>query len=471
MVFTRLNQTFAFHASPEDFISSQLEELAISEPDLLPSSGEKSIIRASILNRNVHVVASYQLCSEILRSDGQQPSNRIRPSNPHEELGPHTFAVGPAYRELLADWFPAPNILMEDGVAHSQHKELWKEQLSSLPSSATTITREIARTFIKSAWQPGTRLDLYESLKALSWDLILGAFLGLDRMREQKQFLVVEAAQEALLRGQFSLFPVSINTRFWQSARSKGLRARADLQTMLAEYIQRQAPSTCPLLRQTQCTQADVSSHSLLFTSSIVNKALSSLLTAVLANLFLMPGETSLAALVRSCTGQDRQATLRSIILETERLSPPVIGVMRRVQQDINLLTDDSERTLHAVPAGHDLWLYFAGAGRDGSVFEDAQRFHFDRFMNVDGQDMPQGFGFGAGSKACLGSDTVRQIITTVALELIEAGIELKGTIDEQGVRGWLGWDEVPPSAFAKDLKQLPCQRPRNPVTVTVRNV
>jgi hypothetical protein len=69
-VFTRLNQTFAFHASPEDFISSRLQELAVSEPDLLPSNGEKWIIRALILNLNVHVVTSYQLCEEILHYGG-----------------------------------------------------------------------------------------------------------------------------------------------------------------------------------------------------------------------------------------------------------------------------------------------------------------------------------------------------------------------------------------------------------------
>jgi hypothetical protein len=48
----------SFHASLEDFIYSRLKELAVFEPGLLPSSGEKGIIRASILNRNVRVVTS-----------------------------------------------------------------------------------------------------------------------------------------------------------------------------------------------------------------------------------------------------------------------------------------------------------------------------------------------------------------------------------------------------------------------------
>jgi hypothetical protein len=108
MVFTRLNQTLTFHASPEDFISSRLQEFAASEPHLLPTSGEKGIIRASILNRHVHVVSSYRLSKEILQNDGQRPSTRIRGANPDDELRRDTFAVGPAYRELMADWFPSP---------------------------------------------------------------------------------------------------------------------------------------------------------------------------------------------------------------------------------------------------------------------------------------------------------------------------------------------------------------------------
>jgi hypothetical protein len=89
-------------------------------------------------------------------------------------------------------------------------------------------------------------------------------------------------------------------------------------------------------------------------------------------------------------------------------------------------------------------------------MFEDAERFHFDRFMHEDREDQPRGFSFGAGAKACLGADTTRRIIATIADGLIEAGVELEGAISEQGARGWVGWEDVPPSAIARGLKQLP---------------
>lgn len=162
---------------------------------------------------------------------------------------------------------------------------------------------------------------------------------------------------------------------------------------------------------------------------------------------------------------------LKSTIPETERLSPLEIGVMRRGWQDTALSTTLGGDERHDVPARHDVWLYLAGANRASTVFGDAERFHFDCFMHEDREDRPRGFSFGAGAKACLRADTARRIIATIADGLVEAGVELEGAIGEQGVRGCLGWGDVPPSAIARDLKQPPSQRPRNPVMVTVRTV
>jgi hypothetical protein len=88
------------------------------------------------------------------------PSDRIHASKEGEELRSDTFAVGPTYRKLMADWFSAPNILTDDGITHFEHKGRWKEQLSTLPSDAETVARNKARAFIKSALTPRTKLDL-----------------------------------------------------------------------------------------------------------------------------------------------------------------------------------------------------------------------------------------------------------------------------------------------------------------------
>jgi hypothetical protein len=45
----------------------------------------------------------------------------------------------------------------------------------------------------------------------------------------------------------------------------------------------------------------------------------------------------------------------------------------------------------------------------------------------------------GQGEKACLGADTARRIISTIADVLIKAGVALEGGIGEYGVGGWMG--------------------------------
>ena len=462
-MFTTLNQSLAFHQSPEAFISSRLQELSATTPDALPfTTGGAKITKASILNRQVHIVSSYQICKNILNADKGLPADSVKSASSSAQ-GASLFSAGPAYRELMKDWFGEDNLLLEDAEVHAQHKDAWKRQMASLPVDLEPHLQKIARAFIESEFRPGKRIDLYETLKTLSWKLFLGAFLGLDADEDNETYTQVEQAQETLLRGQFSLFPVSINTPFYRSARSKGLHAKTQLQQLLSKHFQQHKPANCPLLRNSDVTRDDIARHCLLFTSSIANKALASLLTASIMNIFMMPGQ-NLASLLRAQSRESQAKILQSILLETERLSPPVVGVMRRVEEDIVL--NDGTEEIHSVPKGHDIWLYFVGASRDENAFEDAQTFQFDRFM---ADATPQGFAFSGGTKTCLGRDVTRAMISIVAEEMLSAKLQLRGGLQSEGVQAWLGWKSTEGvQAFAKDLKQLPCQRPRLPVWVQV---
>lgn len=467
-MFTTLNQSLAFHQSPEAFISSRLQELSAKNPNSLPSlTGGANISRASILNRQVHIVSSHEICSAILNSDSDQGTGSIKAMSPTTRTS-RLFSAGPAYRELMKDWFGEDSILLEDGPVHTQHKEAWRAQIASLHTDLEPQLRETTRAFLAREFQPGKRINLYETLKTLAWELLLGAFLGPDNDSDAKSSTThakVEALQELLLRGQFSLFPVSLNTFFYQSPRSRGLHARAQLQGLLSARIRGQ--TACPLLRKGDIDRDDIARHSLLFTSSIANKAVASLMTASVMNVFLMPGG-DLAGLLRGSDGDGRRQVLRSVLRETERLSPPVVGVMRRVEEEA-VLNDGADEVGegHVVSKGHDVWMYFVGASRDESVFEDAQMFRFDRFVADDAA--PQGFAFGDGGKACLGRDVARLMVSIVVDEMLDADFELHGEPQSEGVQAWLGW-KAPrgAEAFARDLKQLPCQRPRRPVWVEV---
>ena len=466
------------------------------------------VVRARVLNRNVAVVSSWRLCRDVLAAttttttvttsatrdgggdygQGMMPSSSssssISPALPttsdgaqHQTSRSSLFAARPAYKELMADFFPLPNILLEDFEEHERQRGRWEGHLEGFAEEVKEGVRGIVGEFVRTRWMrtpmptptqdddngSGCVINVYETMKDLAWRVLLGMFLQL--APEDERFAKVEELQETLLRGQFSLFPVALNTGFWRSPRSKGLEARRKLQGLLKSHVQAQ-DAGCPLLRQGKVSKDDIASHAILFTSSIAAKALASLLTASFLNLFLMQGETSLVERIRSEGEENGKILLRSILLETERLSPPVVGIMRRVQEDVILSTPQGQPDI-LVPSGWDVWLYFVGAGRDKDVYHLPDTFVPERFISPE--ETSEGFAFGSGSKACLGKYINRMIVSTVMETIMEANLRFEGTVEAEGVRGWLGWESgVGAEAFARDLKQLPCQRPKDPINVRV---
>lgn len=464
-ILSTISQSLSFHSSPDAFLSSRQHGRGAER-----EQSRVQAVRAKILNRDVAVVSSYEHCRQILslneHAGASSPLEQrsILAAHPGQTLGRSSFGILPAYRELMADFFPPPNLLLMDAPAHEARRRDWNGHMSEVCRRAPATILEIAKDEL-SSWPDGTGLDLYDRMKDLSWKILLALFLRLDPT--DKTYSEVVSLQEDLLRGQFSLVPVSISTPFWSSPRARGLRARRKLQEVLKRIIDAQHPA-CPFHhgQESNIPQEELASNALLFTSSIAVKALASLLTASLLNLFLFPGEQSLANQARQLDPGPREAFLQSILLETERLSPPVIGVMRRAQQDIILKQDpppEGPDTL--VPTGWDAWLYFVGAARNESVYEQAGKFVPTRFVGET--QPPPVLTFGFGDKTCLGRDITRQIVQTVAAVMVDSGMDLHGSVDSEGVRAWLGWDgNVTVESIARDVKQLPCQRPRRPIMV-----
>ncbi len=463
-MLSTLSQSMAFHSSPESFVSSRTKNIPSSSTNQ-PSDGKTSttlpsIVRARILNRNVAVVSSHQFCKDVLEAETGRSQDSFKTAS-GEPPGSNTFSVNAAYEQLMSDFFPPPNILLLDRSTHDEHRKLWHKQLSSFPADVSSIIHDLAKAHFTS-WTSGSTLDLYNKMKDLSWCILLSIFLHLSPT--DKKFSTVESLHETLLRGQFSLFPVVVNTPFWRSPRSKGIDARKQLQKLLSDHIQ-SMDATCPFLKAGKVPPRNVACNALLFTSSIAVKALASLLTATFMNLFLMPSQPSLADRLREECPANRAILLTSILRETERLSPPVVGVMRRINQDLIFQSPPGQAPI-LVPAGWDMWLYFVGAARDSTVYERGEQFLPERFVS---EGTEEGYAFGGGSKQCLGRDTVREIVKVVTSTALGLDIGLEGEVQGEGVRGWLGWETaVSPEAFARDLKQLPCQRPRQPIQVRV---
>ena len=409
-----------------------------------------------------------------------------------EEETANRLSSSKAYDELMKPFFPAPNLLLSDPPAHGPMKQSWIAKMASLPGTFRPLIRGLILDHF-SCIAPGSSVDLYDSMKALSWRILLSIFISSPGTEEASQEAAqIESLQEELLRGQFSLMPVSVNIGFWQTARSKGLEARKKLQALLSARVKDGAKS-CPFATTTPQEQNDVASHMLLFTSSLAVKALASLLTAVILNLYIFregdksKEQCSLAErLVTTLSEGEEVSEVKSMILETERLSPPIVGIMRRAIQDIVLRPSisalNAPQTL--IPQEWDLWIYFVGAARDSAMFgETAETFLPNRYCNQKRENsVDEGLAFGAGAKSCLGQQMMREVAMTVVETCL--GIQSKETSLKHnpavmisadihriptGVQGWLGWQtKVKPEQWAKDMKQLPTQRPLKPLMVEV---
>ena len=427
--------------------------------------------RAKVLNRNIAVVSSYDHIKKLLC----------------DEANTSKLSAGKAYDDLMAPFFPPPNLLLADGPSHQLNKDSWVSRMASLPAEIQSLVQETLLSHFRDIPSEST-VDLYESMKALSWKLILSIFISSsdERDQAQKDAAEIESLQEDLLRGQFSLFPVTISTPLWRSPRAKGLAARKKLQSLLKARVQKRNRS-CPFAISDSAEEDDIASHLLLFTSSLAVKSLASLLTAVMLNLYVYRDEassqqaTSVASRILSLElARDRDELLKSTILETERLSPPVVGIMRRTTQDITLSAQEERLQDTLIPQGWDVWLYFVGAARDPAVFgKTADSFLSGRYYKTVeiAEDPRPGFAFGAGPKSCLGEALMREVVTTVAKTCLgmnggsRARVVLEASMNDvpTGVQGWLGWEkDVKPEDWARDMKQLPTQRPIKGVTVKV---
>ncbi|KAF2678471.1 cytochrome P450 [Lentithecium fluviatile CBS 122367] len=442
-----LSETFSFYSSPESFITSRIRDFYKQSPELVAS---RSVVRAKVLNRNVAVVSSHAQINQILCDDSAR----------YEARG--------AYEELMAPFYPSPNLLLSDGAQHRQMRDTWERRVDTLPSKATPLIGKLTEEHFESTLS-GVETDVYELMKTLSWKILLGVFLDLNH--DTPLFAEIESLQEILMRGQFSLLPVSINTGFWSSPRKKGIDARKKLEGLLLDHLGSKE-SACPFTATDSHELKDIANHTLLSTSSLAVKGLASVLTALFLNLYLYEcegGRPPLAATMSQNDSTESSKRLRSILMETERLSPPIVGIMRRSTSDNVISSLDGEADT-LVPKGWDCWLYFAGAGRDPAVVGPTwDRFDPDRYCNDS--TSPEGMAFGAGPKMCLGRDLVREMALAVAQTWLRMRLRVEGKVSAKGVRGWLGWepqDSVSLEETAADMKQLPTQRPSKPVLVRV---
>lgn len=242
---------------------------------------------------------------------------------------------------------------------------------------------------------------------------------------------------------------------------------------------QRMAAGSCPFSERAKdrgIADASNASHHAMFSSNLVVKAFASLAAALVLQLYRQqPGQATLAERIRSLATDEAEGVISAVVTETERVSPPIIGVMRTVVKDEGL---SLHRAGVCIPRGWDAWPYLPLANRDEAAFgPDAACFRWDRYRNGKGSHdgCKQPLTFGAGVKPCGGSAIIRSWLRGVAMRLISSRISLNFAEEDlgAGVQDWLGWYDQPSNAGKRatwrgSVKQLPTQRPHKGILVVI---
>ena len=497
-----VGNTFAFHSNAQALIL----ETTRKHP-------RAKVVRARVINRDIALVIDHGIATSVLAPDTASSSQHpIRPRDPSPSApGPSSssaeldqadvgssgnqgssrvrFSHREAYKQLIAAFFSEPNILLEDAdePARPAHRAQWDEHVSLFLSQTwDTEIRPLLKTILteyRDKWttasDPG--IDLYESMKELSHRLIFAIFLGLEDPEDDEYRAALEMTDTSL-RGQFSMPLRFAGVGGWgTSTYSKGLKAQAAFDDLVAF---RASTGRCPFLHSSpsssqpprQPTPKDgrkidddtASSHLSTFSSSLVIKALASYLT--------------FAVLQRS---HHSAASISHLLLETERLCPPIVGVLRRLTDGPWTIPDDTTQNLNPhsptdtdaapsgieIPTGWDVWLYFPLINRDPLIYgDDARR---SRPARWEDESLPQPLSFGQGAKRCLGLAIVRRMVRTVLEELVgESGkVRVIGGMDGS-LEDFLGWrDGSGKEQEWEGVKQLPVQRPRGGVRVRFEGV
>ncbi|XP_062568237.1 putative cytochrome P450 120 isoform X1 [Saccostrea cucullata] len=312
------------------------------------------------------------------------------------------------YKQFMGEIF-GDNILFTDGeMARDLRGSLSQLFCSdSLNSYQTTISRIVEDRVHELKCR--CEVSLYSFMKSLCTEICLSLFLGMDFKDAEETTNQIVGLTTTHWHGIISV-PVSIKLPLTGgSSFCKALEAKDHLLNIIKQKKCSCETSHFPDRIQRcphACQEEFVDNHLLLFSSALVPKALSSILTS----LFIQIG--SLQTDKQTDLAEDVE-TLEAMLLEVQRLFPPFIGGRRVAKQDFNL-------NGYHIPKGHALVYMSYHSHRDPRIFQFSDQFDPERWKTANAEDKDRIFCFGAGPRGCIGQKLVGNILKTIVQELTQ---------------------------------------------------
>ncbi|EGD83147.1 hypothetical protein PTSG_03779 [Salpingoeca rosetta] len=266
-----------------------------------------------------------------------------------------------------------------------------------------------ARQQVQQLSEAEAPFDLYQELKALCVAATLTLFLGLE---DGERDLLHRATQLITTHwhGLTSL-PIRLNLGFGKgSGLDQALDAKEELETIIKGRILRCKPVPHQqflfhIVQACQSQGLDVTCrHLLLFISALIPKALASLLTSMVVELFTSHPDT-----LERARSDDQ--FLERFLTETERLHPPFLAARRTLPKDavcnIGPYRVEGERVIMCI---------FSEMNKDPDVYKNPEAFDADRWLDAS---LPKPMTFGWGPDRCMGQPLARHLLLMFARQLL----------------------------------------------------
>ncbi|XP_077972143.1 cytochrome P450 26B1-like [Styela clava] len=391
------DKSVEFYRDPELFITTKISETS------------SKVFLTRLVNTPTIFVCSHQETTEILYEKSRD------------------FDHG--YREFLYNSY-GDNLLFENGEAAKLLRNCLTPIFTNITQYESSI-EEFFGKFFENFPPNGELVNVYEEFKSLMTKFCLKFFLGFSDTSSERSKSISELAT-LHWHGIISL-PVSVKIPFaGQSGWSKAIEAKEKLLIHIRKMIAAEKNNSSSKLDASvskndayvnpnksnviqQMLQApfmnrdkNMEQHILLFISSLIPKAFSSIITS-----FILEMAAKERANLRESAALDSQLLSR-ILLEVQRLWPPFLGGRRIANKDTTIGG-------YKIPKGYAVIYVSYFAHRDKNVFKNPDEFNPDRWLNQGNTISANSiFTFGGGERVCIGHRLIQYILQRLTKTLLE---------------------------------------------------
>ena len=352
---------------------------------------------------NMHVVYSYDLCSEATG----------RPQDFSNDFGALMGAADPEINAILATgWDNPPTLLTADAPVHTRNRKLVNLAFSALRVNAIEKDMRVKSIELIEAIADAGECEFVKEFAVPLPVAMIAQQIGLDndpaQVKEWSDAAVDRFSQMIDRERQLDCARQFVDYQRYMKAKIDDRRANGG-DDLLTDLVEARVEGETPL------TDPEIMSIMQQFMVA-GNETTTSTLAGGLLQLIRNPDQMALA---KAAAGGRDPKTIQNLVEESLRYETPTAGMWR-------VVTNDTELGGVSLAKGSMLQLRYAAANRDPAKYENPDAFDIAR------TNARSHLAFGKGPHMCVGNMLSRKEMFVAFDELLERLIDFEVTVDDQ---------------------------------------